>query len=175
MMALVNDDLSIAGDEIINRILPNKALNHRDVEATVWFALATSDLSDFLLVDAKEYCELRHPLSKERLSMHEDQCAASTAGDYIGSKDRLSDPRRRHEDPDVMSEKCAGRLRLDGRQFATKGQFQRRSQLSMIVNPQSDVMLIEQLTDFRRATPGQRDMLRQLFRTINHSRSSGGG
>src|ERR1017187_8801853 len=34
-MALVNDDLSIAGDEIINCILPDKALDHRDVEATV--------------------------------------------------------------------------------------------------------------------------------------------
>src|ERR1700687_3158131 len=172
-MALVNDDLSIAGDEIINCILPNRALDHRDVEATVRFALPTSDLSNFLLVDAKEYCELRHPLSQERVSMHEHQSAASTAGDYIGSKDRLSDTGRRHEDADVMSKKCAGRLCLDGRQFATKDHFQRRSQLSVIVNSQSDVMLIEQLADLRRATPGQGDMLHQFFRTINHSRGSG--
>jgi len=54
MMALIHDHLTIIGDNIIDFILPNQALDHGDIQYSVRFILPCPDPSDFLRFDAKK-------------------------------------------------------------------------------------------------------------------------
>ena len=78
MMALVHDDLPVAGHEIRNGFLAHQALDHRDVDSAGGVALSVTDLPNLLGVDSQEDGELRAPLVEQRFPVHQDQRAAGT-------------------------------------------------------------------------------------------------
>ncbi len=67
MVALVDDDLTVVGDDVLDTVLADEALDHRDVEPAVTGLLARSDLADLLRFDAQEQRQLSQPLVEQRL------------------------------------------------------------------------------------------------------------
>jgi hypothetical protein len=90
--------------DFVDLPLSHEALDQGDVEATVGSPPAPADLPDLLRFETQEHTELRHPLVQQRPAMHQDQRAAAALRDEPRPDRRLSGPRRRDEDPDVVCE-----------------------------------------------------------------------
>jgi hypothetical protein len=52
VVALVDDDLTVVGDDVLDTILADETLDHRDIELAVTGLLARSDLPDLLRLQA---------------------------------------------------------------------------------------------------------------------------
>src|SRR5580658_9615974 len=120
VMALVNNYVPIAADEIVYLILVDKTLDHRHIEPTVWLALTAADATNVLLVDAQKHCQLCDPLCKKWPPVDDDQGASRALGNEIGSEHGLSDSRRPNEHSGVMVKERVGRLALGAGQIAVE-------------------------------------------------------
>ena len=147
MVALVNDNLPVAGHEIRHRLLAHQALDHRDVDPAGGVALSRTDLPDQLGVDTQEHGELRAPLVEQRSSVHQDQRAAGTGGHQIRANDGLADARRGDENAAVAREKRAGCLILNRRERSEKGQRNRLPGDALVDDIESDAETAEQLLE----------------------------
>ncbi len=110
MMTFIDNDVSVAGDEVIDVVVVIETLNHCDIEAAVGLALPAPDLTDLFCIYTKEDCQLRDPLLEERLTMDQDQSIAGALRDEIGPKDRLPDARRSNKHAGVVVQ--GGRRRV---------------------------------------------------------------
>lgn len=124
MVALINDDMAIVGDEVIYLLLADEALDHGDIESAIELALTPSNPTDALRIEVEEHRQLRHPLLEERFTMNQNQRTAGALCDEVGAEDGLSDPRRADEYAGVMLQKRAGGVLLDGRQLSFELQVQ---------------------------------------------------
>ena len=109
-MTFIDNDVSVAGDEIIDVVVVIETLNHCDIEAAVGLAFPAPDLTDLFCVYTKEDRQLRDPLLEERLTMDQDQSIAGALRDEIGPKDRLPDARRSSKHAGVVVQ--GGRRRV---------------------------------------------------------------
>ena len=55
MVAFIDDDMAIAGNQVIDFLLTDEALHHGYVESTVGLAFAASNLADLLSVYFEEH------------------------------------------------------------------------------------------------------------------------
>ena len=62
MMAFVDDDLTVFGNDVLDAVLADEALDHCDIEPTVASFLPSADLTDLLLLDTQEQRQLSEPL-----------------------------------------------------------------------------------------------------------------
>src|ERR1039457_508188 len=96
-MTFVDHHMPIAAHKIVDLITVGETLDHRHVKAAVWLALAASDATDLLLVDAEEHGQLRDPLLEKWLAVNNDQCVATALGDDIGTEHSLANAGRSNE------------------------------------------------------------------------------
>ena len=170
VMALVDDHLTVAGDEIGDGVLAHEALDHRDVDAARGRALRTSDLPDLLSIEAEEQRELRQPLIEKGLSMDEDQRAARSRCDEVRADHRLADARWRDEDACVVREQRASRRLLDSGQRAVEAKFELRSGHALVGDIERDAMHAEQLFEVGLAAARESQVFRQILGARDHSR-----
>src|SRR5205085_2406860 len=90
VVALIDDDVPVAGDEVVDFFLADETLDHRNIDVAVGLAFVAPDTADLLLVDAEEDRQLCNPLLEERLAMDEDQRIAGALCDQICAEDCLS-------------------------------------------------------------------------------------
>ena len=154
MVALVDDDLPVAGHEIRDGLLAHQALDHRDVDPAGGVALSGTDLPDLLGVDTEEHGELRAPLVEQRSSVHQDQRAAGTGGHQIRADDGLADARRGDENAAVAREKRTGRLILNRRECSDETQRKRLTGDALVDDIESDTETAEQLLEIGSAASG---------------------
>jgi hypothetical protein len=107
-------------------------------------------------------------LVEERLTVHEDQGIPRPLGDQVDASDRLADPRRRHQDPEVV-----GEHRLDGGvlnvgESALEGVVDGGAVLSLVVGLERRAERTEQGRDLVNAAPRNRHVLREVFGAGDH-------
>ena len=154
MVALVDNDLSVAGHEIRDGLSAHQALDRRDVDAAGRVALSGADLSDLLGVDTEEYGELRTPLVEQRSSMYQDQRAAGTGGHQIRGNDCLAGARRGDQNPAVAREKRTSGPILIWRECSDETQRKRLTGDALVDGVESDTETAEQLLEIRPAASG---------------------
>jgi hypothetical protein len=125
--------------------------------------LTTSDLADALLIEPKKDRQLGSPLIEKRLAVYQDQRATGTLCHQVRPQNRLTAPRRRDDDANVMLNERLRRLLLQGGQLAGEHELKWRADAALIFDPQLCAMLFEQLSRFKQATARQRDMVSQIF------------
>ena len=84
-MALVDDHVSILGDEFVDSASADEALYHGNVEVAVGFAMATAYSADTLFVDVEEHGELCDPLLEQWLAMDQNEGVARPRCDAAGA------------------------------------------------------------------------------------------
>ena len=124
--------------------------------------------TDVLLVDAEEHRKLCDPLVEKRPTMHEDEGAAASLRDQVGAEDRLADPGRRDEDPDVFLKEDLRGLLLDRRERALESNLQGLAPVTLIADDERDAVLREKSREIALASSRQRDVLRELFGAGDH-------
>jgi len=143
VVTLVDDDVSVAGHDILDTSLPDQALDHGDVQPAVGLSLASADPPDFLLPEAQEHRQLRDPLVEERPSVNHDQGASSSLGDEVRAQHGLADAWRCDEHADFVIEKGPCRLLLDGGQLALEMEERFVAVSTLIIDYERDAVMLE--------------------------------
>jgi hypothetical protein len=169
VVALVDDDVSVAGHDVLDTSLPDEALDHRDVQPAVGLPLTAADLPDFLLPEAQEHRQLRDPLVEERPTVYHDQGASSSLGDEVRAQHRLADARRCDEHAGFVLEKRPCRLRLDGGQLALEMEACFVAVSTLIIENERDAVMLAELLELTTASTGERDVLRELLGAGDHA------
>lgn len=86
MVALVDDYVAVLGDQLVDIVLLDEALDHGDVEGAVGLAMATADPADLLFIDFEEHGKLGDPLFEQWLAVHQNQGVAPASCDQVGAK-----------------------------------------------------------------------------------------
>ena len=73
VVALVDDHVTVVGQQFLQRIAPRQALDHRHVEQAGWFLAASTDRAERVRIDVKELRQAFLPLLKQGLAVDEDQ------------------------------------------------------------------------------------------------------
>src|SRR5437867_695130 len=106
MVALVHDDMSVGGNDIIDVSPMDQTLNHRHVQDTIGISFPASNPSHLLLVDAKKGRNLGNPLVEERPAVNEDEGAATSLSDQVSPENGLTDAGGSDEYADVVRKDC---------------------------------------------------------------------
>ena len=157
VVALVDDDVPVGGDEVVDLALPHQALDHGDVEVAVGLAAAAADLADLLRFDAQEHRQASDPLLEQLGSMNEDQRVPRAACDEICRDDRLPGARRRHEDSRVMGDQRVDGSALGLGQLAPEGDIERPPLLALVPKLEIAPNLLEQFPDVLHAPAREGD------------------
>ena len=120
--------------------------------------------------EPEEQRELRHPLIEQRLAMHEDERAPATRRGEVGADDRLPHARRSDEHTEVMCKQGLRRLLLDGGQMPVEARLQRVTGDALVVEPEPNSVLGEQVPQVADAASRQSDVLRVLLGTGDDTR-----
>src|SRR5262245_5033773 len=147
MMALVNDHLPVARDNIRDFALADETLDRRHVELAIADLLASSDYTDLIGFDTKKERQLSQPLVEQRLPVDRDHGAAPARGNEVCADDGLPDSWRSNEDADVVLEQGIGGLLLDCRQAAVKSELDRFAANALIRDLQGDAVPMQDRLD----------------------------
>ena len=169
-MAVVDDDLPVAGDEIGNGLPANEALDYGDIDPPGRSALRALDLSDRLRIEAEELRELRDPLVQKRAPVNQDQRAARARCDEVRPDHGLADAGRRDEDTRIVREKRSRRRLLNRRQRAVESNVQSGSGDALVRDLEHDPVSSEQLLEIRKASTRERDMQGEFLGARDHPR-----
>jgi hypothetical protein len=104
VVALVDDDVPVAGQQFLQALPARKALDGSDVQPAGWLAPAGTDDPDLLDVHVKELGQPLDPLLKQRLAVHQYERRASAGGNQVRCDHGLADPRRRAQHSELMGE-----------------------------------------------------------------------
>jgi cobyrinic acid a,c-diamide synthase len=171
---LVDDHLAVARDEVIDGSFADEALDHGDIQPTRRIALPNADLADCLGIDAKKHGELGDPLVQERLAVDQDQRGPASGCHAVRSHDGLANARRRHEDPDVVSQQRLGGSFLDGCQPSLESQRERLPRVAPILHGQRNAHPAKQRLQLLATPPRQSDVIGEILGAGDHSRGERG-
>jgi hypothetical protein len=101
-MAFIDDQMAVAGDEIVDFAPLDQALDDRDVDDASRLPLAASDDSDLLRFDVEERPQALHPLAEKFAAMDKDGRVSLPLGDQRGRHDRLAERSRSRKDAVVV-------------------------------------------------------------------------
>jgi hypothetical protein len=118
MMALVDDHVTVGGDDVVHVTVTHQTLHRRDAENARRPALSPADATDGLRIDSEEQRELGHPLLQQRRAVHQDDGVPSARCDQVSADHRLPRTGRRDQHAHVVSEQTPRRFLLHGRQTA---------------------------------------------------------
>ena len=140
-MALVDDDMAVAAEQLAAIVASRETLDHRHVDPCHPFTGA--DDADLRRLEAEEAREALDPLLKQRPTVHEHERAARAASDQADGHHRLARAGRRDQYSGLMP-----RERIDGavlvcRQASGEAGFDRVTLDAVVLDDQCDAGLVE--------------------------------
>jgi hypothetical protein len=124
VVALVDDDETVGGEERFQVFDRLEALDHRQVDDAGQLASAAASLPDLLRVETEEGFELRAPLVEQRLAVGEDQRRQLPFRDQRARHHRLAAAGRCDEHTALVGEHGFERRLLERRQFCVELEWQ---------------------------------------------------
>jgi len=171
VVALVDDHLSVRRNAVGDLPFADQALQHPDIEPTVRLTTTAADLADFLFRDAEEHRKLRHPLVEERPAVHEYERVPGAHSDEIGPKDGLPRARQGDNNARIVLEQRLGSLLLHRRELTVELTRNRISLSPLVFDHKGNAVRDEELLQIAPASPGERNMTREILRAGDDSRS----
>lgn len=91
VMAFIDDDVPVVGDEVFDDAFANETLDHNDVDLSGEFFASASETSDVLFFEIEELGESLDPLIHELLAMNENEGADSALRDQPRGENGFSE------------------------------------------------------------------------------------
>ena len=101
-MAFIYDYVAVLGDQLVDIVPLDEALDHRDVEGAVVFAMAAADPADLPFIDVEEHGQLRDPLLKQWLAMDQNQGVTCPRSDQVRAEYSLANAGWSNKDSGVV-------------------------------------------------------------------------
>ncbi len=147
MVALVDHDQAVVGEERFEIVYRLEALDHCQVDDAGQPSPAAAALTDLLGREAEEGRELRAPLVEQRLAVSEDERRQFALRDERARDHRLAGSGRRDKDAVVVCRQRGDRVRLQRRQLAAEYERQLRSAWSSVVESEPASRLADRVLD----------------------------
>src|SRR5439155_22582932 len=107
--------------------------------------------------------ELRHPLIEQRLAVYQDERAPASSRGEVGADNRLPHARWGDEHAEVMRKQGFRGLLLDSGQVSLEAYLQRFTKEALVVEPQANSVLGEQVPQVGDAATRESNVSRVLF------------
>ena len=120
MMAFIDDDVAVVGDEIEHCAFVVQALQNGDIDFAAGFLLPAADNADLFRVEVEKHREPLAPLIEQLAAMHEHERVHAAARDQVCANDGLPKRGRRREHAIIVREECFRCLDLLGSKSAAK-------------------------------------------------------
>ena len=120
VMAFIDDDMPVIGDQIGDDALSNQALHEGDIDVPGRLLLPAMDNAELVRRDVQEGLETRDPLIEKLPTMDENQGVPIPRRDHFRGDDGLAECRGRCEHPGFVLEKGRGSVILFRRQLSEK-------------------------------------------------------
>ena len=169
-MALVDDHVTVGCDDVVDGPIAHEALEHGHVEAAGGRPLPAADLPDPLRGQPEEQRELRHPLIEQRLAMYEDKRAPTTGRSEVDADDGLPHAGWGHEHTEVMRKQGLRCLLLGFGQMPVETRLQRFTEDALIVEPEANSVVGEQVPQVADAASRESNVSRVLLGTRDDTR-----
>lgn len=169
-MARVDDDMAILGNDVVDLVIPEKALDHRHVDPSRSLLLPAAHLPYRLGISPQEQRKLRAPLIEQRPAVDEDQRRQLPSRCHVGADHGLPEARRGNQHTEIVFQHLGGRRLLRRRELSSELHLDRRAHRSPIVGPERGAVRLEQPPDVLDTASRQREMLREVLRTRDHAR-----
>lgn len=170
VVALIDDQVTIASHTIINDALLDQALNHRDVQELCRRIATATDASDRLGRDAKECRQALHPLIEQLAPMDEHDRTDAALRDQPRADNRLAKRRGRRQHAGVVGEECVRRDLLVTPQFSLKGQIERAAGLAFVAKGWANPKVFERAFRFVETASWKTNVLGVVLGAGDHTR-----
>ena len=104
VVAFIDDDVSVVGDEVFDDALADETLDHGDIDLTGEFLTSASKTSDVFFIEIEELGEPFDPLIHELLAMNENEGVDSALCDEPGRENSFSESSGGGEDSGFVGE-----------------------------------------------------------------------
>ena len=125
MVALVNHEMPVIGDDVVHLPLAHQALDDGDIDDAARLAPAAADLPDRGCREIEKRREPRDPLFHELAAVDEHQRVGPAGRDDGRGDDRLAEPGRRGEHAGLVGQQSIGGGLLFRGQASEKSRFNR--------------------------------------------------
>ena len=175
MVALVDHEMSVIGDDVVDFALANQALDDADIDDAARLAPAAADLPDRGGREIEKRREPRDPLFHELTAVDEHQRVGSAGGDDGRGDDCLAEPGRRREHAGLVRQQCIGGGLLFRGQASEKRGFNRTAGIALVAHVQGDAQVFQQSCHRLAAAARQGDVVRQQLGAGDDARGTEGG
>lgn len=158
-MTFINDDLSVACNDVRHFASANQALDHRDIDPLRGLPLSGADHADNSIVDRQKCLQTFGPLLQELATMDQYECAHLSPGDQRRCDNGFSERGRRRQNAEIMAGDGIDRFDLLWPKHACELSIYTRPGITLVVEISFDVVHSEKIDDFIQATPWQCDVM----------------
>ena len=123
VVTLIDDDMAVGGDNVIDLVLANETLDHGNIQATIWFALSTTDLTNILGLEVQKECELSNPLFEELGAVNKNKRVSPPPRNQICADNGFTRARWGDEHADIVVRHGLDDLLLDCGQLTVEVDF----------------------------------------------------
>jgi hypothetical protein len=175
MVAFIDDDVSVVGDEVFDDALTDEALDHDDVDLSGEFFASASKASDVFFIEIEELGEPFDPLIHELLAMNEDEGVDSALCDEPGCQNGFSEGGGGGKDTGFVGEQCFSGGFLLGVEGALESCFNGLAGVALVVDLGFDFQLLEECEDFSETATWEGEVERVVFGAGDDTRFVVGG
>src|SRR6185437_10110613 len=144
-MAFVNDDMTVAGQQIRVLGLGGEALQQSHIDAACRFAATATDRTNTIRSYRQKLLQPLRPLLQQLLSVYQDQCVDPPMSDQCRRDDRLSKRGRGRQHPAVVLRQSGYRRLLLRPQRTQETALQLRPACTQILDVHFDLMRMQKL------------------------------
>ena len=163
MVALVDDEMAVVGDDVVHLVAAHEALNDGNVYDACGLAPAAADLPDGGGGQIQERPEPRDPLVHELAAVNQNEGVGSAGGQQRCRDDCLAERGSRRQHAGVMLQQGIGGRRLLRRQFAEECCLNRTARKTLVSQVKPNAELFEQVLHRCQAAARKRDVVRKEF------------
>jgi len=162
-MALVHDQMTVAGHTIINDALPDQALNDRDVQEPRRRVATAADAANRLGREAEKCREALDPLIEELVPMDKHERTDAALGDQPRAHNRLAECGGGRQHAGVVCENRVRRHLLLAPQFPLERHVQRSPAVPFVTDRRANPKVSECVSHLVEAAPWKTDVMGEVF------------
>ena len=170
MMALVDNQLAVIGDEVADLTVAHEALDQRDVDPPRRLALSAADCADVAVLHGQKRLKAFAPLVDELAAMDENQRVDAACGDHARADDGLAERRRSGQHAIIVGFDRSDGGRLYVVQCAEKFEVQWPTRIAFIFELRRGSVQLQQFDSFVEAATRQADVVRMKLSTRDDAR-----
>lgn len=170
VVAFVDDEVAVVGDEVFHDAFADETLDDGNVDLSGKFFATTAEAADLFLFEIKELGKALDPLVHELLAMDENESVDAALCDEPGRENGFSEGGGGGKDTGLVGEHGFACGFLFGMESALESKFKRGAGMALVVDLGFDFEFLEKSEDVIEAATREGEVLRVIFGAGDNTR-----